>query len=140
MTASTLKPPDSTIPGMTSLSERIETILKVADIKKSALARVGGVTASSVTQWLTGDTKHISPEVAYKIADELRIEARWIMLGEGPMLQPPKDTRRDRLIDRYETADERGRRVIEGVAESVAPLGGGGGGSTPDSVDDRRRA
>lgn len=51
----------------------------------SELARAIGITAASVSDWLTGKTKSMKSETATKAARVLQVNALWLSTGEGPM-------------------------------------------------------
>ncbi len=53
---------------------------------KSEVARAGGVTASAISQILTGHTKTLKSSTALLIADFCGVSARWLSDGVGSML------------------------------------------------------
>ena len=54
-------------------------------ISGSELARLTGLHASSVSDWLTGKSKSIKPEHVAKVARVLNVLPAWLSLGDGPM-------------------------------------------------------
>lgn len=67
-----------------SLADRIAEIIRDTPITKAALARAAGVTAGSVTQWLTGLTQQIKGPTAAGIQGATGYSAAWIATGKGP--------------------------------------------------------
>jgi len=51
----------------------------------SELARLTGLHASSVSDWITGKSKSIKPEHVAKVARVLNVLPAWLSLGDGPM-------------------------------------------------------
>jgi hypothetical protein len=68
-----------------TLSERIQFILPLADNSQTRLAQIAGVRPPSVNLWLRGRTKTLKAEVAQRIADHLCLNYRWVVSGEGDM-------------------------------------------------------
>ena len=66
-----------------ALKDRIHEILD-AGHTKAGLARAAGVTAASVTHWVTGDTKEIKGETAARLQMATGFSAAWIATGKGP--------------------------------------------------------
>ena len=68
--------------GMT-IAKRITKARQDAEMSKSELARVVGVTPSSVTQWESGETKSIEGENLAKIAVATGVDAVWLATGKA---------------------------------------------------------
>ena len=73
---------------MTStLSERLKLAMSRRKPKATqrALAAVCGISAPSVSEWFTGQTKVIMGDNAVRAARFLGVNVRWLTTGEGPM-------------------------------------------------------
>lgn len=65
------------------LADRITYCLETYNISKSELARIAGVSPSSVSDWLSGKSKGLRANVAIKIAKHFRISTSWLATGIG---------------------------------------------------------
>ena len=72
---------------MKTLSERAKYLLSLANGSNKELARIAGVRAAAVSQWVNGPTKSLAIEPATKIGEHFGLSAMWISKGEGPMRQ-----------------------------------------------------
>ncbi len=110
---------------MSLLSDRIKIALDHSGLTPAELARRSGVKRQSVNDWIHGGTKRISGEALLKAAAALGVSAAWLASGKGQMLDrraqiPPEDQEQlNRLAALYLSADEKGKTLIAGVAESV---------------------
>lgn len=68
-----------------NFSERLLTALRVSGKTRTELARHLGVTPSTVTQAINGQTLVLSAANTTRAADLCRVEALWLATGEGPM-------------------------------------------------------
>lgn len=68
----------------TTLSTRIETILREQNIRATELAKVAGVSDSTVTLWKNGTTSDMRAENALMIQRKYGYRIEWIVTGEGP--------------------------------------------------------
>lgn len=66
-----------------SIAKRITKARIDAGLKKSQLAKLAGVTPSSVTQWETGETKSIDGRNLVKIAAACGVDAVWLATGQN---------------------------------------------------------
>lgn len=79
-------------------------------------ARVKGIGASRISNYEQGLRLMRQPE-AVKLASELMVSAAYLMcVDEASTISAPKRW----LLDRYDAADARGKRMIELVAEAQA--------------------
>lgn len=70
-----------------NLSERLTAAMQhKGTTNKSEVARAGGVTASAISQILTGHTKTLKSSTALLIAEFCGVSARWLSDGVGQML------------------------------------------------------
>ena len=60
-------------------------------------------------------------DMLVRIVLKTKCDANWLLIGEG--LAPEVDSRQRALLENYESADEAGRRVIEGTADLAAKSG-----------------
>jgi transcriptional regulator with XRE-family HTH domain len=104
----------------TTLSERIQQVLRETGRNQRELADDAGVSKALVTQWLNESTQSIGIDVARAIAGVHGYNPAWVMLGELPVNGP--DTtfkgRRPRSADINRLVTE-----LEGV-HSMGPAGG----------------
>ncbi|QDC97825.1 hypothetical protein FIT78_04300 [Candidatus Methylopumilus universalis] len=69
---------------MRTTAERVEYMMQTLKIKEQTeFGTLCGASKSVVYQWLTGRIKSIDAKYAFKLEDNTRFSARWIMLGEG---------------------------------------------------------
>lgn len=70
---------------MSTLKERLREALAAAGINQSELAAKVGISRASVSDWFTGATKTIEGANLTKAAEALRVDARWLATGDGPL-------------------------------------------------------
>lgn len=68
---------------MSTLDQRIQTILDETGAEQNGLAQAAGVTKGTVSQWLDGKIKSIKLEYAVGIQKRYGYNAVWIVMGEG---------------------------------------------------------
>lgn len=64
--------------------ERIAKAIAASGKRKSEIAAACGVSASAVTQWVSGESKSMKPENIYALAKATGFHAKWLAIGEGP--------------------------------------------------------
>ncbi|HDS0941462.1 TPA: helix-turn-helix domain-containing protein [Pseudomonas putida] len=64
--------------------ERIAKAIAASGKRKSEIAADCGVSASAVTQWVSGESKSMKPENIYALAKATGFHAKWLAIGEGP--------------------------------------------------------
>jgi len=64
--------------------ERIKKAILESRKQKGAIASECGVSPSSVSQWLSGDSKSLKPENLYALSKATGYSAKWLAIGEGP--------------------------------------------------------
>ena len=64
--------------------ERIAKAIATSGKRKSEIAAACGVSASAVTQWVSGESKSMKPENIYALAKATGFHAKWLAIGEGP--------------------------------------------------------
>ena len=64
--------------------ERIAKAIAASGKRKSEIALACGVSASAVTQWVSGESKSMKPENIYALAKATGFQAKWLAIGEGP--------------------------------------------------------
>lgn len=104
------------------------------NIRKSALARMVGVSAPTVTDWENEDTGMINGANLMKVCLVLDITPEWLITGEGPMERQdakPAPTLADslrlrvetdaelRLLTLYRVGDDTDRLLIEGILDQI---------------------
>ena len=67
--------------------KRLTQAREAKNIKKSAFAKMVGVSAPTVTDWENGDTKMIEGSNLIKVCNILGIHPEWLLKGEGPGLK-----------------------------------------------------
>ncbi len=68
--------------------ERIAKAIAASGKRKVDIARECGVSASAVTQWLSGESKSLKPESVYALSKATGFRAEWLALGEGSEREP----------------------------------------------------
>ncbi len=72
--------------GKMSTSERVEHMKKVlGGVSDVQIGKLSTASKSVVGQWISGKIKEIAPRYAYKLEEKTPFNAKWIMLGEGPV-------------------------------------------------------
>lgn len=61
------------------LERRLELGLTQAEVADAA-----GISEMAVSYWETGKTKNLRLEHLFKVADFLKVRARWLGIGDGP--------------------------------------------------------
>ena len=68
-----------------SIAARIRTAMAACGMKSVAeLGRRIGLPRQTVHRWINGDTKNMTHENLYKVADALQVRARWLAVGDAP--------------------------------------------------------
>ena len=70
---------------MTTLQDRIATLMAETGKTVGELADIAGVSSSAVTQWKDGPTKSLKTAPATKLASATGFSAMWIATGAGAM-------------------------------------------------------
>ncbi|MEY4599186.1 MAG: helix-turn-helix protein [Pseudomonadota bacterium] len=66
-----------------SIAARIRTAMAACGMKSVAeLGRRIGLPRQTVHRWINGDTKNMTHENLYKVADALQVRARWLAVGD----------------------------------------------------------
>lgn len=66
-----------------SIATRIRTAMSACGMKSVAeLGRRIGLPRQTVHRWINGDTKNMTHENLYKVADVLQVRARWLAVGD----------------------------------------------------------
>ena len=66
-----------------SIAVRIRTAMTACGMKSVAeLGRRIGLPRQTVHRWINGDTKNMTHENLYKVADALQVRARWLAVGD----------------------------------------------------------
>jgi transcriptional regulator with XRE-family HTH domain len=66
-----------------SIASRIRTAMTACGMKSVAeLGRRIGLPRQTVHRWINGDTKNMTHENLYKVADVLQVRARWLAVGD----------------------------------------------------------
>ena len=66
-----------------SIATRIRTAMATCGMKSVAeLGRRIGLPRQTVHRWINGDTKNMTHENLYKVADALQVRARWLAVGD----------------------------------------------------------
>lgn len=66
-----------------SIAARIRTAMTACGMKSVAeLGRRVGLPRQTVHRWINGDTKNMTHENLYKVADALQVRARWLAVGD----------------------------------------------------------
>jgi transcriptional regulator with XRE-family HTH domain len=112
---------------MDTLSNRIRKALNYAGLSQAELSERINVSESTVSQWLSGETKTIKSSNASKVARACGVNLNWIATGEGSMLgkqtspnslENSPDFRK--LAHLYFKSDSRGRETILSIAQIEA--------------------
>lgn len=75
---------------MKTLSDRVALALKHAGISQADLARACKISAVSVNNWLSGETRSLRATTAIAAAEALGVSAEWLSSGRGEMIAHPQ--------------------------------------------------
>ena len=65
-------------------AERVQYMMEVLNIKgQTEFGLLCGASRSTVNQWLSGKIKNIDPRYGFKLEENSKFSAKWIILGEG---------------------------------------------------------
>ena len=78
-------------PYMSTLAQRIKEALEDAGKIPADLARACQITPTSVSNWMTGETKSLKSGTAMRAAEFLGVSQMWIAEGRGP--KRPQDAK-----------------------------------------------
>lgn len=67
-----------------TLAERLTARRQELGLRQADLAEVAGVSEAAVSQWENGKTKNLRLDHLFRIADALKVHARWLGVGQGP--------------------------------------------------------
>jgi transcriptional regulator with XRE-family HTH domain len=67
-----------------TLGERIRARREELGLRPTDLADAVGVSVSAVLYWESGATKNLKNEHLFVLADRLKVNARWLAIGQGP--------------------------------------------------------
>lgn len=67
-----------------TLAERLAARRRELGLRQEDLAEAAGVTKQAVSQLECGQTKNLKLDHLFKIADRLKVHARWLAIGQGP--------------------------------------------------------
>lgn len=71
---------------MKSLADRVSAALKHAGISQADLARACKISAVSVNNWLSGETRSLKAATAIAAAEALGVNLIWLSFGRGEMV------------------------------------------------------
>jgi len=69
---------------MTTLSDRIKSLMKDPPLGVSEMAAIAGVKPPSVSDWLNGKTKTLKSSPAIRLSKHFKIHLTWLTEGIGP--------------------------------------------------------
>lgn len=105
-------------------AERLQQACEQAGIpdERGRIAKIGrlaGVSHTAVRKWFNGE-QIPSTERCILLARQLRVNASWLYSGQGDIRESDLSSDEWRLIKRYRCADQRGRYMINQVADLQA--------------------
>jgi len=119
----------------TTIPERINMVKQELGIAEDVeFGKLCGMSKSVVHQLKGGMIKSISPRYAYKLEENTGVSARWMMLGEGPMMLDPSIRQAVKIM---ETMSESRRRD---AVKIITPLAEPDGDSEAPSHQKKRSA
>lgn len=73
----------------TTLPQRLKEVMEALDLNQPQFGDLVGATKGAVNQWLSGLSKSIDPEYAFKLQRKSGYSAEWLMFGTEPKKIPP---------------------------------------------------
>ena len=113
-----------------SIASRIRTAMAACGMKSVAeLGRRIGLPRQTVHRWINGDTKNMTHENLYKVADALQVRARWLAVGDNaPAQLDLADGDVVGLIRIYEALPPAGREQWLAIGRTLLAISAGRGG------------
>jgi transcriptional regulator with XRE-family HTH domain len=73
--------------GTTTLSQRLTSALKRAEISPVALAKKAGTSEATISNWLNDKVQvdHVKAVLVLRIANALKVRPEWLLLDQGAM-------------------------------------------------------
>lgn len=108
------------------MAGRIKDERKRLKLTQEELGKAASVKKAAVSLWEKGDTKNLKLDNLFKIADRLRVHARWLALGEGP--RDAKEAARHyppevlKLASRIAQMAPEQRKLLLAIFESAADI------------------
>jgi transcriptional regulator with XRE-family HTH domain len=72
----------------TTLPERVQEVMDALNLNQPQLASLVGVTKGAVNQWVSGHSKSIDAEYAFKLQRKTGYSAEWLIFGIEPKKIP----------------------------------------------------
>lgn len=69
---------------LATMGARLRAAREEKGLSCPQLAKLVGLTRAAINQWETGTVKNIRPDNLINVCDELGVELRWLVTGEGP--------------------------------------------------------
>lgn len=101
-------------------NERLVWALERRKVRKAELARACGIERSSVQEWADGKTGDPKLAPFFAACDYLRVQPRWLALGEGPVDTAPLPPRTAKLVQALEHVPDEQLHIIEEMATALA--------------------
>ena len=124
---------------MVDFSTRLASAMKHAGVDAPGLAKLMGVKRQAVEKVFRGESNSFSAPNAFKAADACGVSARWLVLGDGQMIEsdagspPPVQLRQPRqavvtepqalfagIARLCEPLDRAGRKMVAAALEEAA--------------------
>lgn len=117
-----------------SIAARIRTAMTACGMKSVAeLGRRIGLPRQTVHRWINGDTKNMTHENLYKVADALQVRARWLAVGDtAPAQVDFGDGDVVGLIKTYESMPEAARAQWLAIGRTILAMHSAGKGTVVD--------
>lgn len=117
-----------------SIAARIRTAMAACGMKSVAeLGRRIGLPRQTVHRWINGDTKNMTHENLYKVADALQVRARWLAVGDtAPAQIDLGDGDVVGLIRTYESMSETAREQWLAIGRTLLAMHSVGKGTVVD--------
>lgn len=106
-----------------SVGDRIRIAREAAGLSKSDLAREVGVSASSVTQWESGETKKLEGENLVMVAIATAVNPVWLATGKGGRHPTPIMVSAAEARSGYHSIQPHGEAVVVPVFSATASMG-----------------
>jgi transcriptional regulator with XRE-family HTH domain len=106
--------------GKPSITDRLNAAFDRSGLSQAELARMVGLTRGSINSWLRGRSINIRPEHLFAVADALRVEARWLATGAGPMERQLINGDIRTLLDSYATLRTDEREAVRLLVNQIA--------------------
>ncbi|HAF43463.1 MAG TPA: hypothetical protein DCK83_00580 [Gallionellaceae bacterium] len=104
---------------MVTWNKRITIARTAANLSKTELAKLVGVSNPTVSDWESGDIKKLEAENLLKLCEVLHVSPRWLQFGEGDMTTGNYDKKIQTVLRAMENMPEYKKDMLVQASTSL---------------------